>query len=90
MVAATRLAVSLGLCEEEVLIRLIATLEAVKLPTHHKKLPPGDVLLARMRMDKKVAGAKIRFVLPTRLGEVVIKDDVPDDAVIAACEWIKR
>lgn len=90
MVAATKLACDLGLCDERVLDELMHLLSALKLPIRHKKVPPGDVLLARMRMDKKVADAKIRFVLPTRIGEVVIKGDVPDEAVITACEFIKK
>ena len=30
-----------------------------------------------MTHDKKVASGKLRFVLPDRIGHVVIRDDVP-------------
>jgi 3-dehydroquinate synthase len=42
---------------------------------------PWPRLLDVMRSDKKVAGDRLRFVLPTRIGEVIIRDDVPLDTV---------
>ena len=44
---------------------------------------PTDAVLARMRLDKKNAGGKLRFILPTRLGEVRLFDDVPEEGVAA-------
>jgi 3-dehydroquinate synthetase len=32
-----------------------------------------------MAFDKKVQSAKIRFILPDRIGHVVIRDDVPPE-----------
>ena len=32
-----------------------------------------------MRSDKKAAGGQMRFVLPKRLGEVALFDDVPEE-----------
>jgi 3-dehydroquinate synthetase len=34
-----------------------------------------------MRTDKKAAAGRLRFVLPRRLGEVALFDDVPEDDV---------
>ena len=34
-----------------------------------------------MRTDKKAVGGRLRFVLPRRLGEVALFDDVPEDDV---------
>jgi 3-dehydroquinate synthetase len=43
-----------------------------------------------MRLDKKVQKDRIRFILPTRIGEVVIRDDVPQSAVSAGWGAIRR
>ena len=40
-----------------------------------------------MAYDKKVAGRKIRFVLPDRIGHVVIRDDVPAESF--ARPWLR-
>ena len=34
-----------------------------------------------MRRDKKAAAGQLRFILPTRLGEVRLVDDVPESLV---------
>jgi 3-dehydroquinate synthetase len=42
-----------------------------------------------MRSDKKALAGKLRFILPRRLGEVALFDDVSDDdvrAVLAGAE----
>jgi 3-dehydroquinate synthase len=44
---------------------------------------PSEKLLETMRSDKKALAGKLRFVLPRRLGEVAIFDDVPDADVCA-------
>jgi 3-dehydroquinate synthase len=35
-----------------------------------------------MGLDKKVEGGKLRFVLLKRIGEAVVRDDVPRDMLI--------
>jgi 3-dehydroquinate synthase len=42
---------------------------------------PADELLSVMRSDKKNVAGRLRFVLPTRLGEVKLFDDVPEEQV---------
>ena len=37
---------------------------------------PTDELIATMRRDKKAQAGQLRFVLPTKLGEVAVFDDV--------------
>jgi len=32
-------------------------------------------------LDKKVRAGKVRFVLPERIGKVVVRNDVPEDIV---------
>ena len=45
-----------------------------------------DDLVAVMRRDKKAVGGKMRFILPTRIGEVKLYDDVPEALVRAVLE----
>jgi 3-dehydroquinate synthase len=40
--------------------------------------------------DKKVVDSKIRFILPTNKGEVVIFDDIKDSEIIKAVNYIKK
>ena len=42
--------------------------------------------MARLVNDKKTIGGRVHFVLPTRIGETVIRSNVPDDAIRAAIE----
>jgi 3-dehydroquinate synthase len=60
----------------------------LRLPTH---LPPTcvfavDDVLSRMRLDTKNIAGKLRFILPTRLGEVKLFDDIADQDVVSALE----
>lgn len=85
MIHASCLAERRGLIGSDVTARQLALLQAVGLPT---ALPAGtsfppDAVIARMRLDKKNAGGKLRFILPTRLGEVRLFDDVPEEDVAA-------
>jgi 3-dehydroquinate synthase len=47
------------------------------------------VVLERMKSDKKRVGGRQRFVLPRDGGGVVIRDDVPDFAVVQALGSVK-
>lgn len=69
MVAASRLAVELGLLHEIDVDRQIALLTAFGLPTRLPDLDPGDILDV-MAGDKKVVGGEIYFVLPKKIGSV--------------------
>jgi len=42
-----------------------------------------------MSFDKKVRSGKVRFVLPDRIGHVVVRDDVPADVVRASVESLR-
>jgi 3-dehydroquinate synthase len=43
-------------------------------------------LAARLKSDKKTVRGKIHFVLPERIGSVVIRSDIPDHSVLSAIE----
>ncbi len=65
----------LGMLSEEELNRLKEVLEKAGLPTHIPALNPGELIEA-MKHDKKIVQGKIKFVLPKRIGEAIITDEV--------------
>ncbi|MFO0800849.1 MAG: 3-dehydroquinate synthase [Gemmataceae bacterium] len=81
MVCAARLAETHGLIDPVLGQRQLALLKVLGLPTAAKPEWPIDELIAVMRRDKKATGGKLRFILPTRLGEVRLFDDVPEALV---------
>lgn len=78
MVAATRLAIALGMCEASFLERLTGLLERAELPTTQAD-GPGlfERVLGTMQMDKKFHDGQNLFVLPTRAGAWEERSDVP-------------
>jgi 3-dehydroquinate synthase len=72
MVVAARLAERLGLGDASVGTRIRALLERTRLPAD---LPPhaASAVLRAMRQDKKVQDRRIHFVLPDRIGHVVVR-----------------
>ena len=63
--------------------RVAALLAALHLPVACQAVD-ADEVWAIMQHDKKVAGGKVRMVLPTALGAVDIFDDITADAVAGA------
>lgn len=88
MLAASRTAAELGLCDARLYDRLFAMLEAAGLPVK-TGLAGDDELLGAMRLDKKVADDRIRFILPESMGRVVIRNDVPPSCVRAGWDAIR-
>jgi 3-dehydroquinate synthase len=82
MVCASHLAERHGLIGADVTERQRRLLEAFALPTAPERWPV-DELLTVMRSDKKAVAGRLRFVLPRRLGEVALFDDVPEADVRA-------
>jgi 3-dehydroquinate synthase len=78
MVCASRLAEKIGMVPGETTARQVALLQKFGLPTAAKPEWNQDHLIAVMRRDKKAAAGRMRFVLPTRIGEVVVQDDVAE------------
>ena len=80
MVYASRLAERRRLIDSSFTERQVKLLEALHLPTALPaavRLSTEDVL-KRMRLDKKAVSGGLRFVLPTRMGEVKTFADVPE------------
>lgn len=88
MVAAATLAADLGRCEPGLRDRLVALLEKVGLPTRTEMVATEELMTA-MTLDKKVRDAKLRLVLPDRMGAVSIVADAPTDRIAAAWETIR-
>jgi 3-dehydroquinate synthase len=85
MVCASQLAQRRGLIGPELTDRQICLLTRLGLPVAPMGLPAED-LIAVMRTDKKALAGRLRFVLPRRLGEVALFDDVPEAEVRAVLE----
>ena len=81
MVCAAQLAEALGRVPGTFVARQTNLLEAFGLPT--RPLPDWDAeeMIATMRRDKKSVSGKLRFVLPTELGNVELVDGVDEGLV---------
>lgn len=88
MAAACFTAENLRLINEATRRRIVTLLEKAGLPTHGLTTDV-DQVVQTMGFDKKVQSGKLRFVLPDRLGHVIIRDDVPPDLVRAAVRSLK-
>jgi 3-dehydroquinate synthase len=81
MMCAVRLAEKLGLMGMELGKRQHALLESFLLPTAPRAEWLTDDLIAVMKRDEKASVGRMRFVLPTRIGEVKLFDDIPESIV---------
>jgi 3-dehydroquinate synthase len=80
MICASQLAERRGLISNELTDRQRKLLSRFGLPTAPEPWPVEE-LLNVMRNDKKSLGGRLRFVLPRRLGQVELMDDVSEDEV---------
>ena len=88
MAAAAHLAVELKMLDDASKRRIVSMIEKAGLPARGLTLDVNEVVDA-MAFDKKVKGGKLRFVLPDRIGHVVVRDGVPVDLVRQAVEAIR-
>ena len=87
MVAAGELALAMGLWSAEDQARQRAVIAAAGLPMAWPELDPEAVLHC-LQGDKKVRDGQVRFVLPTGIGNVEIRNDVSASTVVAALQRI--
>ncbi|MEO1524068.1 MAG: 3-dehydroquinate synthase [Planctomycetota bacterium] len=85
MQMAASLAISLDMCGAELLQRQTELLLACGLPITFPSADPDGMLPVMMR-DKKVAHGKLRFILPTKIGEVQLVGGIEESKVRAAIE----
>jgi len=79
----------MGLLSSDEAGRIEADIERFGLPVR----APGldlDRVRAAMKLDKKVDNARQRWILMPRLGQTVIRDDVPQDMVNEILEELVR
>ena len=91
MVAAARLAASLGRIAEPVVTRQLELLKQLDLPVVTDTLHgiSDDTLLAIMARDKKALHGQLRFVLPDRIGQVELIEGVDHAAAAAAIAAVR-
>lgn len=78
---ANALALSLGLLEEDEVLRIRNLLSSYDLPTNYKIENPQSFYEAFF-MDKKSQNSKIKFVLAQHLGGYLLKDDIEKENVL--------
>jgi len=84
MVYASRLAHRTGLCDTSVPERVEKLVQSYGLPTDLSSLgsmPSVTALMDIMQIDKKAEGGKVKFVLPKKIGEVVITKEWDEAAL---------
>jgi 3-dehydroquinate synthase len=84
MVAAAEIAVKLGLWDQTSADRQRLLIQKAGLPIQLPATDPAidlDQVVAALQSDKKVVSGKVRFVLPTQIGSVIVTDQA-DAALI--------
>lgn len=89
MEVAAILAEARGMLAREDGVAIHRLLKAYGLPVYHEGVDIGE-LWPFMERDKKKQGGRIRFVLPQRLGEAVVVQDVTREEVAAAWQEAGR
>ena len=79
MVLAAKLAVAMNLLEVSDLRRIELLISAFDLPLNAPDNMKYDEFICHMRRDKKNLAGKLRFIVPTAIGQSEIRDDVTGD-----------
>ena len=79
MVLAAKLAVTMNLLEVSEVCRIESLIKAFDLPLHAPNTMTFDDFMRHMRRDKKNIGGKLRFIVPTAIGQSEIRDDITQD-----------
>ena len=92
MMAAASLACSMNRIDQLVVDRQQKLLETLGLPVSTTTLNgiEDDDLLGVMSRDKKNVGGKLRFILPSTIGEVETVDNVCHEFVVSAINRLRR
>jgi 3-dehydroquinate synthase len=71
----------MNLADDTVLKRQESLLKRLGLSLKDNELNPNDIVRV-LYQDKKTIGGKLRFVLPTRIGDVAITDEASDEVIL--------
>ncbi len=88
MVAAGVIARELGLLSEDEFSDMENLIQKFGLPTRWKMKGDFDLIYEIMQRDKKVRDGKVRFILPIRIGEVVIREVMDKETIRKGVEYI--
>ena len=88
MVAVGELAVQRGEWSRSEAERQAVLIERIGLPTAWPDLDI-DRVLHTLEGDKKVLDGRLRFVMPTAIGEVVIKDDISREQILSCLRSLR-
>ena len=88
MVAVGQLALNRGSWTEMDAERQKQLIQRCGLPTAWPDLNP-DAVLRTLQGDKKVKDGRLRFVLPTAIGHVEIRDDINRDEILRCLEQLR-
>lgn len=47
-----------------------------------------EYVLGRLAFDKKMKAGRVRFILPTEMGKVIVRDDVPTKSIVDALRFV--
>lgn len=83
MICASKIAMEMNLADESVLKRQESLFVKLGLSLKDTELNPDDIV-SILYQDKKTIGGKLRFVLPTDIGTVVINDKVNEETILKA------
>ena len=83
MVAAGKIAVKMGLWNDKDAQRQIALIKKTGLPTQIPSHLDPNAIIDILQTDKKVKAGKVRFILPTAIGKVIITDEVTTEILQA-------
>jgi len=81
MVGACRIAEEMGMLKKEAKDRIEHLIGKTGLPGRIGVKLSVDSIIQILSLDKKVRAGKVRFVLPERIGKVVVRNDVPENIV---------
>jgi 3-dehydroquinate synthase len=89
MAAAARIASKMGILDQEAAQRQTAILEKAGLPVRIKDIATAEIVKT-LASDKKAKAGKVRFILATGIGKVVMRDDVPPAIIKEVLEEMKQ
>ena len=81
MVAAGKIAVKLGMWGEDKSQRQDNLIKKAALPLTIDHSLKSSEILESLQLDKKVKAGKVRFILPTDIGQVEIRESIPPEVI---------